>query len=326
MAGLTAALRLQQQGHEVVVLEKARGAGGRMASRRHAAWRFDHGAQYFTARDPRFIEQVEAWRERGLVEPWHGRVAVIEDGRTAAASAETERFVAVPGMSAVCSAMASELADCRFGWRVQSAGYDGVWRLQSPGGRTREADALVLSVPAEQVGPILNENRAWPAISEALGGLTMEPCWALLIVLDRPLLDEWDAAFVNQGPLAWISNQATRPGRPTAQAWVLHASPAWSRAHLETAAEEVASLMLEAARALPGAGAFRVEYSVAHRWRYAVPQPPLEVGVLCFGEQRLALAGDWCAGSRVEGAFLSGAAAAGCFSARNSSRVASEQS
>jgi len=297
-----------------------------MANRRHETWRFDHGAQYFTARDRRFIEQVEAWRERGLVEPWHGRVGVIEDGRIAAASAETERFVAVPGMSAVCSVMASELADCRFGWCVQRASYDGVWRLQSPGGRTSEADALVLSVPAEQVGPILNENEAWPAIGEALVGLTMEPCWALLTVLDRPLLEEWDAAFVNQGPLAWVSNQATRPGRPAAQAWVLHASPAWSRANLETTAEEVASSMLAAARVLPGANAFRVEYSVAHRWRYAVPQPPLEVGALCFREQRLVLAGDWCAGSRVEGAFLSGAAAAGCFPARDSSRVASEQS
>jgi predicted NAD/FAD-dependent oxidoreductase len=315
MAGLTAAHGLQREGHEVTVLEKARGAGGRMASRRHERWCFDHGAQYFTARDARFIQQVESWRERGLVEPWLGRVAVIEDDCITAAAEETERFVATPGMSAVCSAMASELADCRFGWQVQSASRDEVWRLRAADGRTSEADALVLGLPPEQVGPLLRNTEAWPAVGEALGGLRMDPCWALLTVLDRPLLDACDAAFVNQGPLAWVCNQATRPGRPPAQAWVLHASPGWSRTHLEACADEVASSMLAAARALPGVSDFRVEYSVVHRWRYAVPQPPLDVGMLSLPQQRLALIGDWCAGSRVEGAFLSGAAAAGCFSA-----------
>ena len=71
LAGLTAAGVLAKHGHQVVILEKARGPGGRMSTRRDGNVRFDHGAQYFTARHPRFIAQVEAWQEIGLVQRWN---------------------------------------------------------------------------------------------------------------------------------------------------------------------------------------------------------------------------------------------------------------
>ena len=312
LAGLTAARILQDQGHHPIVLEKSRGAGGRMAMRRNDAWRFDHGAQYFTARDPRFLRHVLAWRERGLVEAWNARIGVIEGSRIAAAPEGTERFIATPGMNAVCRAMADELSDCRFAWTVQSAAFEGgKWLLRAADGRKVEADALIISTPPEQAQELLAGSPAQQACSEALGRIRMRPCWALMTVLDQPLLADWDAAFVNQGALGWICNQAAKPGRPDVSAWVLHATPEWSQDHLEHDADEVASLLLEAALSLPGAAQARAQFTQAHRWRFALAESPLEHGSLWFEPYRLALAGDWCAGSRVEGAYLSGAAAAG---------------
>ena len=312
LAGLNAARILQDQGHEVVVVEKARGAGGRTATRRHEAWCFDHGAQYFTARDPRFLRHVVAWRERGLVAHWDARIGVIEDGRIHGASQHTERFVAVPGMSAICRDMAGELADCRFGWRVESAvfGEDG-WLLQTADGSTLNADALVITAPPGQVGPLLGDSAVRAAAEEALSGMVMQPCWAVMAVFPSPLLSAWDAAFVNDGKLSWVSGQASRPGRPDAAAWVLHATPEWSLANLERDAAEVADMLVQEACALPGARRMAAGFATAHRWRHALAKQPLERGALWFDRERLALAGDWCAGSRVEGAFLSGAAAAG---------------
>jgi renalase len=310
LAGLSAARALEEQGYEVVVVDKARGPGGRMATRRHQDWRFDHGAQYFTARDPQFLQQVMAWRESGHVEPWGGRIGVVEDGCIAPAPAETERFVAVPGMSSICRALARELADCRFEWRVrQVALSDAGWRVEAMDGRTIEADALVITTPPDQVTPLLADPGLIATVGQALHDLVMEPCWALMAVLDQPLLADWDAAFVNEGSLAWVCNQAARPGRPAAPAWVLHATSEWSRTHLETGAAQVVDGLLDAARLLPGAASVHVEFAAAHRWRYSRARQPLESGALWFEQQRLALAGDWCAGSRVEGAFLSGVAA-----------------
>ena len=50
---------------------------------------------------------------------------------------------------------------------------------------------------------------------------------------------------------------------------------------------------------------------IAHRWRHARAKRPLEQAAIWIESMRLALAGDWGHGSRVEGALLSGAAAAG---------------
>ncbi len=307
LAGLTAARELVKHGHRVVVLEKARGPGGRMSTRREGTFRFDHGAQYFTARDPRFISQVEAWRDAGLVQRWDAGIAVIESDTIRPASAGTRRYVGVPGMNAVCGHLAGALADCRFGWQVirtQSLG-DG-WMLESSDGERLEADCLLLTVPPEQCRALID----YAPVHRALEPIDMRPCWAVMAVFDRPLLQAWDAAFVNTGALSWIASQASKPGRPSVQAWVLHASAAWSRAHLEDDPESVAGALVAELARLQGATAVRAEYASAHRWRYALAGAPLDKGALWFGARGLAIAGDWCAGSRIEGAFLSGLEAA----------------
>ena len=308
LAGLTAARILDDQGHEVIVMDKGRGAGGRMSTRRHEDYRFDHGAQYFTARDPRFLRHVYAWRERGLVDAWYPRIAVIDADGVEQKTEPTERFVAVPGMSAICSEMAGDLPDCRFGWTVDAVRRkERHWILDARGRDSVTADALLLAIPPEQTRKLVNGTD----VDGALADVRMRPCWAVMAVFDRPLFDDFDAAFVNSGPLSWLARQASRPGRPQAEAWVFHASPEWSEDHLEASPEEVGDLLLEAVRALPGAAKFKAGYASAHRWRFALAGQSLQEGALWNDDRKLALAGDWCHGSRVEGAFLSGMAAAG---------------
>ena len=307
LAGLTAAARISEQGYAVTVLEKSRGAGGRMSTRRAGELRFDHGAQYFTVRDPLFERQVRSWERQGLVLRWRPRIAEIADGTLRDKSDGTARYLGSPGMNGPCRALAARQADCRFGWELRSARFlDSAWLLESTHGDTLECDALVVTAPPEQQRNLLAHRAALEAIRE----IRLLPAWAVMAVLDQPLFTDWDAAFVNQGPLSWIAGQAARPGRPGAEAWVLHAGPAWSAEHLDADPSRIAEMMLQAAAALPGAGSFRVEHAVAHRWRYALAEQPLDRGALVFPSERLVLAGDWCAGSRVEGAFLSGLEAA----------------
>ena len=308
LAGLTAARILDDQGHDVVVVDKGRRPGGRMSTRTTEHGSFDHGAQYFTARDPRFLRHVMAWRERGLVEPWNARIAVVDEDAVGHTTDSTERFVAVPGMNAVCGEMAKELPDCRQSWHASQVRFDsGQWSVQSAADDELTADALVVTLPPEQAQSLLEGN----TIPSGLHEVEMMPCWALMAVFDRPLLAGYDAAFVNTGPLSWLARQATRPGRPDSEAWVLHAAADWSAEHIDADSEEIIDLMLKAALDLPIAQTVEARFAVAHRWRYALARNPVEKGVIWSADQRLALAGDWCHGSRVEGAFLSGAAAAG---------------
>ena len=54
-------------------------------------------------------------------------------------------------------------------------------------------------------------------------------------------------------------------------------------------------------------------FATAHRWRFALPDPPLETDCLFDGEARIGACGDWCGGPRVEGAYLSGLSLANRF-------------
>jgi hypothetical protein len=211
-------------------------------------------------------------------------------------------------MNQICRDLANELADCRFGWQACSLMHEAnTWKVTSSDGDVLEGDALIVTAPPVQAKQLLQD----PEVDAALAGLAMTPCWAVMAVLDKPLLKDWDAAFVNDGPLSWISSQDSRPQRPAVHAWILHGNPEWSQTHLENDSTEIAERLLDAARKLPDAQEFEVLDTVAHRWRYALATEPLNRGAIWLQSKNLALAGDWCNGSKVEGAFLSGMAAAG---------------
>ena len=81
IAGLSCATALQAAGHTVQVFDKSRSVSGRMSTRRDAGegWQCDHGAQYFTARDPAFAAEVARWQQAGVAALWIPRIAVLND-------------------------------------------------------------------------------------------------------------------------------------------------------------------------------------------------------------------------------------------------------
>jgi predicted NAD/FAD-dependent oxidoreductase len=92
---------------------------------------------------------------------------------------------------------------------------------------------------------------------------------------------------------------------------LLHAGHEWTADHWDRDAAEVASAMLDAFWKSSGLPRQEPQHLQSHRWGYAIPvDPPSE---RCFfdADSMIAACGDWAGGPRVEGAFLSGMAAAG---------------
>ena len=109
IAGLACARSLADAGVRVTVLDKSRGPGGRTSTRRGEGWACDHGAQYFTARHPEFIEELAAWRAAGVAAPWPARITVFDaDGRRGL-HGEEARFVGTPRMTAPARHLAQGL-------------------------------------------------------------------------------------------------------------------------------------------------------------------------------------------------------------------------
>jgi photolyase PhrII len=312
LSGLAAARTLSDQCHDVVVFEKSRGRGGRAATRRidgvGGQLGVDHGAQYFTARDPRFRRRVLSWAERGIVAQWEGRFGAFDGQHFEAVGGDHERWVGVPGMSAIGRDLADEL-DLRLGVRLGPPLRDGTqWRLVDDGGTDAgRFDRVLISAPAPQAAALL---QAAPALAARAAGVAYAPCWSVMLGFDQPPRIAFDGLFVNAGPLRWIANDATKPDRDGCR-WVLHAHPQWTTEHLDAAPEAVIAALCAAFEDLAGGALPTPRWTHAHRWLYALVQDPLADGCLWDAELGIGACGDWCNGARIEGAWLSGEAIAG---------------
>ena len=137
MAGLTSAAELQRAGCRVLVLDKGRGVGGRLASRRIEGAAFDHGAQFITARTSRFAELVEEGRRAGVVEEWHRGSFEGPDGHA--------RWRGHPAMNAIAKHLAQGLA-IRLDTRVRTFQVHG-WLYSKPLQVDEHPCAMVGRVP-----------------------------------------------------------------------------------------------------------------------------------------------------------------------------------
>lgn len=296
LAGLSAAGGLARAGHQVALFDKARGPGGRMSTRRIETAEgmafFDHGAQYFTARDADFTAEVARWEAAGAAARWP--------------VAGEDAWVGTPGMNGIIKALAAD-HDVRWNCRIESIARDGaLWRLvHAEGGET--ADAVIVAVPAEQVPDLVAPHRSeWADLAQATRS---KPCWTVMAAFDAPVAFGADS-LRSIGAIGWAARNSAKPGRQGPESWVVQGSPDWSAAHLEDDADAViAHLLAELADAVGGdlPGVLAVQ---AHRWRYALSGAAGRTAMWDEG-MRLGLCGDWLIGPRIENAWLSGRALAG---------------
>lgn len=177
-------------------------------------------------------------------------------------------------------------------------------------------DAVAVCLPAEQARLLVAG--VSESLSPALATLSMLPCIALAAAFptDSPLCGVgFDGAFVGRGDdsevLGWIARDSSKPGRAAGERWVLHGAPAWSRSRFTHAEGAIQGELLDAFTRAIGAPVPAPIRAHVQRWRFARPSAAAHEGVFFDEEARIACGGDFAHGGRVEGAFLSGAAAAG---------------
>ncbi|MEY2747397.1 MAG: hypothetical protein RL112_2439 [Planctomycetota bacterium] len=341
LAGLACARSLARAGASVVVFEKSRGPSGRSSTRRETRdatgappaqaaepRAFDHGAQYYTVRDPRFAAVHREWLEAGVAARWTGRIAAWDPrGGWQEKDDGPDRHVGVPGMNALGRHLARGLdvrlestvkalrrvdpADARatakrgaLELRLQDGTWLGPW------------SAVVCTAPSAQAATLLAPHDE--RLARLAASLEAAPCWALMLDAPGTILAGRDGVFLNDHALAWAARESSKPARAPGGRWTIHASAAWSREHLELDADEAARKLLESwvewLRSIGDFEGARVaahpSHLVAHRWRHSIPLAPSTERCASSDDGTLLLAGDAHGGPRVEGAVLSGLAAA----------------
>ena len=326
MAGIVCARTLTQAGHLVTVFEKGANPGGRMATCDSSFGTFDHGAQYFTVRDPRFAKALQTVPD--VCKPWSANTVRLldEQGRVAAAALPTHEahWVGVPAMNALVARWTQPLAQQR---KVElettivrlqrDALHPRQWQLQSMGGDGAQHvysgfDAVLLAVPAEPARLLLNTSGQADALARQIDVVELAPCWTLMLAFPQAMQPglstlgpQWNAARSTHHRIAWLARESSKPGRGSVERWTVHASAAWSQEHLEDDAVRVQAKLLKAFSEVTGIRA-EPAYIDSHRWRHAKTTRPLGHSNLWDADIGVGVCGDWCLGHRVEDAFVSG--------------------
>jgi hypothetical protein len=314
ICGLACAQALNDAGAAVTVFEREAFPGGRAATLVSGAGPFDHGAQYFTASDPRFVEVLRRWQSAGIAQRWTGRILAFDNGSLRDKTDSADRFVGVPGMRRLGVRMAQGI-DVRYSTPVARLQRDADrWHLldESESACSEESfDAVLLAVPSPAAAALAS---GLTPLAEVASAVKWDPCWAVTMALAQRSGAGFEGAFVNDDPiLGWVALDSAKPRRGqvdgVVERWVLHARPQWSTRYAELHEQDITYWMVRSFAARLRRNLNPLQAQAVH-WSFATPVNPLPQPCLWDDAQRLGMAGDWCGGARIEGAYLSGVALA----------------
>ncbi len=266
ISGVTAARQLSQSGKSVAVIEKARGSGGRLASKRLKIkdgpdLGFDLGCATFRANSQDFLAELEKWREHELV-----LALSDEQGGT--------RWTGQPRSSALTRGLLGELP-VFFQTRVQSLERrQDYWLLHAEhatqGTQTFAARSVVISAPVEQTKVLLPVNHA---LVEALDNAVIEPQWVVALLIDSDTVEPgtWHERLSHGDVIETLSFESRKrhKGRvPEREVLTLQCSASWTVSRTQWPPSQILAAVEDELERCLG---FRPEVieSYVHRWLYS---------------------------------------------------------
>lgn len=344
IAGLSCAQLLRQIGYQVVVLEKSRGVGGRIATRRLYGTRADHGAPFLDPSGELLRNLVRVLSSHGIVEPWTDTFYQIDsaDPRPKPATSHwCSYYVAPAGINSVGKFLANQLpiwlnrrveaiqpSDHHL-WHIQlkATGEAANPFLTTDGEiaipEELTAKAVVMAIPAPQAVMLLEAPNTGVSreFLNNLRGVEFDPCISVMVgypaARQRDLAQReaaWRSLVFNQDRyLRWIGWDTSKRHNSQQPVFVLHSTPTFAEEYLEASDLQLpAREMLARAAQTAIAWLDEPEWLQVHRWRYAFCRRPWTKPVLhSITPLPIACAGDWCGENQIETALHSGLEAAG---------------
>jgi len=323
IAGLTAGRHLAQAGHEVTIIEKSRGFGGRMATRyvgKNRETKLDHGLSYFTPVSGAFKKFTLELMENGLVRRWGDEIGLFDGVNFYPKNpypSNNASFAATDGMNTIGKYL-SRWVDVKTELKAGGLTYIGShrskkrsWMINLTGGSTFEADAVIIATPAPQAYGILqttiDETNILKLVRE-IDEVHYNPSYTLMAGYGNRELPEWEGVICKNSALEFISNEATKKSHDQECSFVVKTTPEFTRSLRDKESDIITREILDKLSSIIGGWAMAPQWSQHHFWRYSratkvLDRPYLE---LELDDAPLALIGDYFRGNGVDEAYCSG--------------------
>lgn len=310
VAGLAAGRTLKQAGHEVVLFEKSRGPGGRLATRRVDAFTFDTGATSIAPRglgiERVMLQELDITELVEVQKPIYTHVNLRPLPGDASRN-KIPRYVYRSGNNHLAKLLAEGL-DVRSNTTVDHLSrQNGSFEVEG-----ESYDRVILTPPIPQASLLL-----WSlGESRPVANARYRSCLSIMLGFDRPLPEVPYHALIDveqRHPLTWVSLESAKsPGRaPEGQcAMVLQMSPAYSHDHYQTDDDRVLRDVLPWVGQLFGSEFLNPVAVDTKRWKYSQPETVAVFESVNRNHNGVILAGDGLTAGRVEKAFESGLMAA----------------
>ena len=300
ISGLTAARMAQDKALSCLVLDKGRRIGGRCSTKRGGGAVFNHGAQFFTAKDPEFAALAKQAALSGAASLWDfGHHAPSYQG--APTMRDFPAFMASQTSSQEALNLRQETTI------ISISKQDGIYHLSDSDEGRYYAKKLIITAPAPQAAKLVAPLDK--KLCKTAQSASYDPCWTIMLALDAPL-EGGNNPIRDNGIIGWANYEPKRHETGYQPALTIQASPEASRDMLDWQEEAVIAELITAYEAATSLS-LSYHYATSHRWLYARVLQSASADLPYYSDDRsLALAGDYFGNARLESAFLSGRRAA----------------
>jgi predicted NAD/FAD-dependent oxidoreductase len=309
IAGLVAAVTLQKQGYQAIILEQSPVVGGRLASYPLQNGLADYGTQFFTSRTAVFQEQVDSWMQSGLVYIWSDEWS---DGSIKRTKSDSPCYATYGGMYQLAKHLSDKVKNTYLSTSVKTIRWDNNrWFVVDSNDIAYTSRVLIVTPPVPESLALLSDVPLAPNLLKELNRIYYEPCLCGLFVVDGGLnLPPSGAIQDFSKPVYWIADNQKKGISDQTTCITMHFDKQYSEKHFDDADEDILRYLRNELEQYLSSNT-TIESEVLKKWRYSIPLTTYPHDYLKVDALPLIFAGDAFGGrGRVEGAYLSGLAAA----------------
>ncbi len=307
MSGLICAQGLQTMGFQVLVLDKSKGVGGRLATRRLHNTCVDHGLPYFQEGKDRLLNKViDDLSEKNIIEPWKGEIYELKSDNSLVISAPVKRYFAKEGITSVAKYLVkNELIEAELAIKKAakvikiSQDTDDYWLLSLENSEEKiRAKYVVFAIPAPQILMLVKNSpdlKLSQELIEQLASVTYHPCLVIMAgYADKYELPKWQGVRLNNEDLKFILLDSSKRNNPNNESvFVFHSTSEFANSYLDSDDLDLAAKkILNIGSKLLNSWLNKPNWYSIQRWRYATLKSGLNKGNL--KENNLFFCGDWC--------------------------------